>query len=69
MDSRLETQLILKRGCGVNPRSQLELVVTAAPWSNQEFTDPTVQTIARTTQSQSNFEDLFDHNTNLANNN
>lgn len=62
----LERQLILKGGCRVNPRSQLEFVVPAAPWPKQEFTDHTGQTSTRTTQSQSTSRDLFDQNTILA---
>lgn len=40
---------------------------STTPWSKQVFTGHTGQTITRTTQSQSNSEDLFDQNTKLAN--
>ena len=40
----LETQLILKRKPGVNPRSHFEFVVPAPPTPKQQFTDHTGQT-------------------------
>lgn len=61
--SGLETQLILKRACRVNPRSQHGFVVTAVPSPKQQFTDHTGQTSTRTTQSQSTSDGLFDQNT------